>query len=89
MQWHIRDARALRPPTEDDSQLYGETMGFPDQKVLYRSDTKGPVVSGRYRSSSPASAGVLPGSDEVSGYELETAGVLKSGRKFWATGSHR
>jgi len=65
----------------------GTIHAFPDQKVLYRSDTKAPlsVVSNRYRVVQPGQ--VLEwfrDLTETGGYELETAGVLKEGRKFWA-----
>ena len=87
MQWHIRETPVRYLATEDDSQLYGEAMEFPDQKVLYRSDTKAPlsVVSGRYQVVQPQQVlEFYRDLTEVSGYELETAGVLKAGRKFWA-----
>lgn len=60
---------------------------FPDQKVLYRSDTQEPlsVVSQRYQVVQPNEVlEFYRDLTEVSGYELETAGVLKGGRKFWA-----
>jgi phage/plasmid-like protein (TIGR03299 family) len=60
---------------------------FPDQKVLYRSDTWEPlsVVSQRYQVVQPNEVlEFYRDLTEVSGYELETAGVLKGGRKFWA-----
>ncbi|MFJ3483539.1 DUF932 domain-containing protein [Pseudomonas sp. NPDC090202] len=60
---------------------------FPDQKVLYRSDTKQPlsVVSQRYQVVQPNDVlEFYRDLTAVSGYELETAGVLKGGRKFWA-----
>ena len=69
------------------SELYGEPMEFPDQKVLYRSDTKAAlsVVSSRYQVVQPKEVlEFYRDLTEVSGYELETAGVLKAGRKFWA-----
>jgi len=55
--------------------------------VLYRSDTKAPlsVVSNRYQIVQPREVlEFYRDLTEVSGYELETAGVLKGGRKFWA-----
>ena len=67
--------------------LYGEPMEFPDQKVLYRSDTKAPlsVVSNRYQVVQPRDVlEFYRDLTDVAGYELETAGVLKAGRKFWA-----
>lgn len=65
----------------------GSIHTFPEQKVLYRSDTKAPlsVVSNRYQVVQPREVlEFYRDLTEVSGYELETAGVLKGGRKFWA-----
>ena len=59
----------------------------PDATVLYRSDTKEPlsVVSKRYKVVQPRV--VLEFYRDlvsVGGFELETAGVLKGGKKLWA-----
>jgi phage/plasmid-like protein (TIGR03299 family) len=65
----------------------GSIHSFPEQKVLYRSDTKAAlsVVSQRYQVVQPRDVlEFYRDLSEVSGYELETAGVLKGGRKFWA-----
>jgi len=65
----------------------GSIHSFPEQKVLFRSDTKAPlsVVSQRYQVVQPKEVlEFYRDLTEVSGYELETAGVLKGGRKFWA-----
>lgn len=65
----------------------GQIMTFDDQKVLYRSDTKAAlsVVSGRYQVVQPREVlEFYRDLTEVSGFELETAGVLKAGKKFWA-----
>lgn len=65
----------------------GQILTFEDQKVLYRSDTKAPlsVVSGRYQVVQPREVlEFYRDLTEVSGFELETAGVLKQGKKFWA-----
>lgn len=65
----------------------GSIKTFADQKVLYRSDTHQPlsVVSDRYQIVQPREVlEFYRDLVEVSGYELETAGVLKEGRKFWA-----
>ncbi|EOH6075560.1 DUF932 domain-containing protein [Burkholderia cenocepacia] len=65
----------------------GSIHAFPDQKVLYRSDTKAPlsVVSARYRVVQPREIlEFYRDLTEVGGFELETAGVLREGRKFWA-----
>lgn len=67
---------------------------FEEQKVLYRSDTKTAlsVVSHRYQVVQPRTVlEFYRDLTEVSGYEMETAGVLRGGRKFWAlarTGQH-
>jgi phage/plasmid-like protein (TIGR03299 family) len=96
MDWSIRETpvRYMATPSNNDtshsssvSDLYGEPMEFADQKVLYRSDTKAPlsVVSARYQVVQPRQVlEFYRDLTEVSGYELETAGVLKAGRKFWA-----
>jgi phage/plasmid-like protein (TIGR03299 family) len=59
----------------------------PDSKVLYRSDSFAPlsVVSNRYKVVQPAEVLEFY-RDLVSagGFELETAGVLKGGKKLWA-----
>ncbi|WP_261542636.1 DUF932 domain-containing protein [Burkholderia multivorans] len=65
----------------------GSIHAFPDQKVLYRSDTKAPlsVVSARYQVVQPREIlEFYRDLTEVGGFELETAGVLREGRKFWA-----
>lgn len=65
----------------------GAIMSFPEQKVLYRSDTKTPlsVVSNRYQVVQPSEIlEFYRDLAEISGFELETAGVLKFGRKIWA-----
>jgi len=65
----------------------GTIHSYPEQKVLYRSDTKTPlsVVSQRYHIVQPREVlEFYRDLTEVTGYELETAGVLKGGRKFWA-----
>ena len=65
----------------------GTIHSFPEQKVLFRSDTKAPlsVVSNRYHTVQPREVlEFYRDLTEVSGFELETAGVLKEGRKFWA-----
>ena len=65
----------------------GVINAFPEQKVLYRSDTKAPlaVVSKRFQVVQPGE--ILEFYRDLiscNGFELETAGVLREGRKFWA-----
>jgi phage/plasmid-like protein (TIGR03299 family) len=64
-----------------------EIGGFEDKSVLYRSDTGAPlsVVSQRYNVVQPREIlEFYRDLTEVSGFELETAGVLKGGKKIWA-----
>ena len=85
MDWSIRET-PVRYMTEQAGSL-GSILSYDDQKVLYRSDTKAPlsVVSGRYQVVQPREVlEFYRDLTEVSGYELETAGVLKAGKKFWA-----
>ena len=85
MDWNICET-PVRFMTEQAGSL-GSIMSFDDQKVLYRSDTKAPlsVVSSRYQVVQPkAVLEFYRDLTEVSGFELETAGVLKEGKKFWA-----
>lgn len=65
----------------------GTINAFPGNKVLYRSDTKKPlaVVSKRFQVVQPGE--ILEFYRDLTadnGFELETAGVLREGRKFWA-----
>lgn len=65
----------------------GSIKTFADQKVLYRSDTQDAlsVVSNRYQVVQPSEVlEFYRDLTQVAGYELETAGVLKGGKKFWA-----
>ncbi|GAB7535742.1 DUF932 domain-containing protein [Burkholderia sp. 3C] len=65
----------------------GAIHAFPDQKVLYRSDNKAPlsVVSARYQVVQPREIlEFYRDLTEIGGFKLETAGVLKEGRKLWA-----
>ncbi len=85
MDWEIMDS-----PVHFKANVQG-ALGtihtFPEQRVLFRSDTKEAlsVVSNRYQVVQPRDViEFYRDLTEVSGYELETAGVLKGGRKFWA-----
>jgi phage/plasmid-like protein (TIGR03299 family) len=65
----------------------GSSLSYPGQKVLYRSDSKCPlsVVSDRYKIVQPQEIlEFYRDLSEVSGFEMETAGVLKGGRTIWA-----
>lgn len=70
-----------------DKGHLGEILSFDDHKVLYRSDTHAPlsVVSQRYQVVQPREImEFYRDLTEKSGFELETAGSLKGGRKIWA-----
>ena len=85
MDWTICETpvRYLAQPEDGGPAI----MAFDEQKVLYRSDTNAPlsVVSGRYQVVQPKEVlEFYRDLSEISGFELETAGVLKAGKKFWA-----
>lgn len=83
MNWHICEAPVRYAPVEGEAGH----LTVPDRKVLFRSDNQRPlsVVGGRYQVVQPqAVLEFYRDLTEISGYELETAGVLKEGKKFWA-----
>jgi len=85
MDWTICEA-PVSFMTQDAASL-GKIATFPENKVLFRSDTKMPlsVVSQRFQVVQPSEIlEFYRDLTEVSGFELETAGVLKGGRKIWA-----
>lgn len=85
MDWNIMET-PVRYMAETSGAL-GAIMSFEDQKVLYRSDSKEAlsVVGSRYQVVQPREVlEFYRDLTELSGFELETAGVLKAGRKFWA-----
>ncbi len=85
MDWTIREAPVCFLTRDTDG--FGAIASFPENKVLFRSDTKAPlsVVSQRFQVVQPSEIlEFYRDLTEVSGFELETAGVLKGGRKIWA-----
>ena len=85
MNWRIEEAE-VRFVAAGNRSL-GSIHAFPEQKVLYRSDTKAPlsVVSARYQVVQPSEIlEFYRDLTEVGGFQLETAGVLKDGKKLWA-----
>ncbi|MGQ3179567.1 MAG: DUF932 domain-containing protein [Blastomonas fulva] len=85
MNWTIKEA-PVRFKAEEGGAAESLHL-YESQKVLYRSDSKQPlsVVSSRYQVVQPLEVlEFYRDLTEISGYELETAGVLKGGRKFWA-----
>ncbi len=84
MDWHIESADVRYVATGDG---LGSIHAYPEHKVLYRSDSKIPlsVVSPRFQVVQPREIlEFYRDLTEAGGFELETAGVLKHGKKFWA-----
>ncbi|MFB3237458.1 MULTISPECIES: DUF932 domain-containing protein [Aeromonas] len=83
MNWTIEQSDVLYQGAPDNPILHT----YPDSKVLYRSDTLAPlsVVSQRYNVVQPHEVlHFYQDLVEAGGFELETAGSLKGGRKLWA-----
>lgn len=86
MNWRIEETEVRFVSGNAGSNL-GSIHAFPEQKVLYRSDNKMPlsVVSSRYQVVQPLELiEFYRDLVEAGGYQLETAGVLKDGKKLWA-----
>ena len=85
MDWRIESSDVSYMAKNDRGQSI--IMPYEEQRVLYRSDTHAPlsVVSQRYQEVQPKEIlEFYRDLTEQSGFELETAGVLKGGKKFWA-----
>jgi len=85
LNWEINKSPVLFD--KGSSNRIHEIGAFEDKSVLYRSDTGAPlsVVSQRYNVVQPREIlEFYRDLTEVSGFELETAGVLKGGKKIWA-----
>lgn len=84
MDWQIKETEVLYSVS---GGVGLHLHAHPENKVLFRSDTLSPlsVVSSRYKVVQPADVLEFY-RDLVSagGFELETAGVLKGGKKLWA-----
>ena len=83
MDWTIEQSDVLF--NADNSALH--IRPYTDSKVLFRSDSLTPlsVVSNRYKVVQPHEVlNFYKDLVSVGGFELETAGVLKGGRKLWA-----
>ena len=87
MDWQIESSPVQFGAAMDEHGKQDLILPFDEHKVLYRSDNKQPlsVVSQRYQIVQPQEVlAFYRDLTEQAGYELETAGVLKEGRKFWA-----
>ncbi|MBI0424320.1 DUF932 domain-containing protein [Acinetobacter sp. ACIN00229] len=85
MDWRIESSNVSYMAKNERGQNI--ILPYEEQRVLYRSDTHAPlsVVSQRYQEVQPKEIlEFYRDLTEQSGFELETAGVLKGGRKFWA-----
>ncbi|MDM1020287.1 DUF932 domain-containing protein [Acinetobacter sp. VNK23] len=85
MDWRIESSDVSYMAQNEKGQSI--IMPFEEQRVLYRSDTHAPlsVVSQRFQEVQPMEIlNFYRDLTEQSGFELETAGVLKGGKKFWA-----
>ena len=85
MDWRIESSDVSYMAQNERGQSI--IMPYEEQRVLYRSDTHAPlsVVIQRYQEVQPKQIlEFYRDLTEQSGFELETAGVLKGGKKFWA-----
>ena len=85
MDWRIESSDVSYMAQNERGQSI--IMPYEEQRVLYRSDTHAPlsVVSQRYQEVQPMEIlEFYRDLTEQSGFELETADVLKGGKKFWA-----
>lgn len=86
MDWEIRQTDVLFNAADDNGSMLN-LRSNKDATVLYRSDTMEAlsVVSKRYKVVQPHDVlGFYRDLVSASGFELETAGVLKGGKKLWA-----
>jgi phage/plasmid-like protein (TIGR03299 family) len=85
LDWQLEES-PVRYVTNAGGTL-GKILPYPDSKVLYRLDAKAPlsVVGNPFKVVQPEEIlEFYRDLTEVSGFELETASVLKGGRKMWA-----
>ncbi|MDD5384265.1 MAG: DUF932 domain-containing protein [Gallionella sp.] len=86
MDFEIKQTDVLFNAANSDGNLLN-LRSNPDATVLYRSDNNEPlsVVSKRYKVVQPKDVlGFYRDLVSVGGFELETAGILKGGKKLWA-----
>lgn len=87
MDFEIKQTEVLFNSASGDSSNMLNLRLNKDATVLYRSDNQEPlsVVSKRYKVVQPKDVlGFYRDLVSVGGFELETAGVLKGGKKLWA-----
>jgi phage/plasmid-like protein (TIGR03299 family) len=84
MNWRINETEVLFNVSNEGGR---HVKSHADSKVLYRSDNHAPlsVVSNRYKVVQPHDVlEFYRDLTQAGGFQLETAGVLKEGRKLWA-----
>lgn len=87
MDWEIQRSAVQYVSGQHDVMSGDSLRLFPEKHVLYRSDNGRPlsVVSDKYKIVQPKEVlGFYRDLVGVAGMELETAGVLFGGRRFWA-----
>jgi phage/plasmid-like protein (TIGR03299 family) len=87
MDWDIKQTEVLFNSASGDGSNMLNLRLNKDATVLYRSDNHEPlsVVSKRYKVVQPKEVlGFYRDLVSVGGFELETAGILKGGKKLWA-----
>lgn len=80
MRWKV-----MRTPVT--YEIEGKTFSWPEQEVLYRSDTKArlSIVSDIYKIVQPSEIlEFFRNLVEANGFQIETAGTLKGGKRIWA-----
>jgi phage/plasmid-like protein (TIGR03299 family) len=90
MDWRIESSDVSYMAKNDRGQSI--ILPYEEQRVLYRSDTHAPlsVVSQRFQEVQPKEIlEFYRDLTEQSGFELETAGVLKGGKKVLGFGTYR
>lgn len=83
LNWEIQRSPVMFQAQQQESKV----QSFEEKSVLYRSDTGAAlsVVGQRYNVVQPREIlEFYRDLTEISGFELETAGVLKGGKKIWA-----
>ncbi len=91
MDWRIESSN-VSYMAENHTRTKHRSYRMMNSGYLYRSDTHAPlsVVSQRYQEVQPREIlEFYRDLTEQSGFELETAGVLKGGKKFWALAQNR
>lgn len=87
MDWEIFRTAVKFDVVSDDMSALTNTLIYPDKNVLYRSDTNAPlsVVSSSYNIVQPIEVlEFYRDLVDTAGLELETAGVLFGGKRFFA-----